>query len=730
MVDLARIIWRAFNVDGVPASGVKEPEKAKIRQWGTWLESFVDGAWPGTTKTSGYTITVDELGETFIYDSASSGTFALPAAATAGSGFMVRAFAAGTGALSIDPNGAETINGESTLTLTQYRGAIIWTDGVEWYAIWNAAIESGMAAVATFSALRSLSMADYQSAHVEGEGIFDWVSADQSADTVRSSGTTTSVASSTSTLAAHGMLTGDVITVTAAVNGLATNTLYYVIVLTSSTFRLASSMANAKAYVPTTNETHIVFTGTTNFTFKRLRDHLQGVYVIPTGGQFDGTTGAWKRRYDGAAKAKWFGVNASVADIVDAMKAAIDFIPDYGRLDATHLGSLAVNSVWIDPSVYWTEDGHAALNTPSDAAITVRNRIGIVIDLTGTKFVQATGADGYCFYLYRCIDCQVIGGHFIGNTTLVAGAAEASAILIARCWNTWGMHNQVDRFYRNLFVIRSTSCGFMYFRSTRGGYFDIYLSGRLDMSLTNSPDIYPTAPNVSGHNTAAHGYANSGKYGNFFGSDAHFFSNVSENAGVQGVYANHFQNENSFCWIENNTIYQNNSQNSGDKTDGINVAAGSGFAAVGAYPTGSRIVGNNIYGCQVAIGVVGARELVIERNHVEGYFMTGISVVSAVLGGNTYVADGIGVASNTVGPIASTSTLTPSGVQQKAGIQVDQNNSAQIAVSVTANAVNVDNRGAIVPTGTWFETVTNISSPTLRGSGTNMVRGTGTAQIT
>lgn len=38
MVDTAAQIWRDYVTDGVPASGAKKPEKAKIREWGKWVE--------------------------------------------------------------------------------------------------------------------------------------------------------------------------------------------------------------------------------------------------------------------------------------------------------------------------------------------------------------------------------------------------------------------------------------------------------------------------------------------------------------------------------------------------------------------------------------------------------------------------------------------------------------------------------------------------------------------
>jgi hypothetical protein len=44
MVDLAATIYRDFETDGVPASGVHKPRKSKIRAWGAWLEARQTGA--------------------------------------------------------------------------------------------------------------------------------------------------------------------------------------------------------------------------------------------------------------------------------------------------------------------------------------------------------------------------------------------------------------------------------------------------------------------------------------------------------------------------------------------------------------------------------------------------------------------------------------------------------------------------------------------------------------
>lgn len=44
MVDLASSIFRDFETNGVPASGVHRPRKSKIREWGAWLESRQTGS--------------------------------------------------------------------------------------------------------------------------------------------------------------------------------------------------------------------------------------------------------------------------------------------------------------------------------------------------------------------------------------------------------------------------------------------------------------------------------------------------------------------------------------------------------------------------------------------------------------------------------------------------------------------------------------------------------------
>lgn len=41
MTELANVLWRDHVIPGVASSGSQKPEKSKIRQWGTWLESLI-----------------------------------------------------------------------------------------------------------------------------------------------------------------------------------------------------------------------------------------------------------------------------------------------------------------------------------------------------------------------------------------------------------------------------------------------------------------------------------------------------------------------------------------------------------------------------------------------------------------------------------------------------------------------------------------------------------------
>ena len=84
-----------------------------------------------SNKTAAYTVVSGDLG-TIINCTSGTFTVSLTAAATLGSGFNCWVWNTGTGVITIDPNGAETIDGVVTLTLRKGEGLQIVCNGSNW----------------------------------------------------------------------------------------------------------------------------------------------------------------------------------------------------------------------------------------------------------------------------------------------------------------------------------------------------------------------------------------------------------------------------------------------------------------------------------------------------------------------------------------------------------------------------------------------------------------------
>lgn len=82
-------------------------------------------------KTAAYTVVSGDLGK-IVNCTANTFTVSLTAAATLGSGFNCWVWNTGTGVITIDPNGAETIDGVVTLTLRKGEGLQIVCNGSNW----------------------------------------------------------------------------------------------------------------------------------------------------------------------------------------------------------------------------------------------------------------------------------------------------------------------------------------------------------------------------------------------------------------------------------------------------------------------------------------------------------------------------------------------------------------------------------------------------------------------
>lgn len=86
-----------------------------------------------TTAATAYTVQTSDQGK-FI---SCSGTFTvtLLAAATAGTNFCFGVLNNGSGTITLDGNGSETINGSTTVTLGPGQGAVLATDASNWFAL-------------------------------------------------------------------------------------------------------------------------------------------------------------------------------------------------------------------------------------------------------------------------------------------------------------------------------------------------------------------------------------------------------------------------------------------------------------------------------------------------------------------------------------------------------------------------------------------------------------------
>lgn len=84
-------------------------------------------SWPRTAKTSGFTPAAADAGE--LFECSGAFTIDFTAAATLGAGWAATFYNTGSGAVTLDPNGSETIGGAATEFLSKGRGAMVYSDG-------------------------------------------------------------------------------------------------------------------------------------------------------------------------------------------------------------------------------------------------------------------------------------------------------------------------------------------------------------------------------------------------------------------------------------------------------------------------------------------------------------------------------------------------------------------------------------------------------------------------
>lgn len=138
--DIFMLTDEQYKVILAPA-GTDDPPTSPIDTWDFVSPVLPSGLFPVlsiSAKSSDYTVLTTDRGAS-IYVDASSGAVAitLPAAATAGSGFSLRVVKidSSENAVTIDGDGAETIDGQTTLVLgNQYDAAGLETNGTAWFA--------------------------------------------------------------------------------------------------------------------------------------------------------------------------------------------------------------------------------------------------------------------------------------------------------------------------------------------------------------------------------------------------------------------------------------------------------------------------------------------------------------------------------------------------------------------------------------------------------------------
>lgn len=90
-------------------------------------------SFPSTDKTAGFTAVAGENGEMFHCD----GTFTidLTAAATLAAGWCIGVTNDGSGVITIDPNGAELIDGGATLSISANQSKLVYCNGLAFFTI-------------------------------------------------------------------------------------------------------------------------------------------------------------------------------------------------------------------------------------------------------------------------------------------------------------------------------------------------------------------------------------------------------------------------------------------------------------------------------------------------------------------------------------------------------------------------------------------------------------------
>jgi hypothetical protein len=123
--------WRTFRYG---ASTAQAQASALAGQGLVATGSTLSQQYPVIEFSANFTAGTSNRAATLVWTGA-GGTLGLPAASSAGSGWFVNLRNSGSGALTVDPNGSEQINGSATLVLQPGDSAIAVSNGTNWYTV-------------------------------------------------------------------------------------------------------------------------------------------------------------------------------------------------------------------------------------------------------------------------------------------------------------------------------------------------------------------------------------------------------------------------------------------------------------------------------------------------------------------------------------------------------------------------------------------------------------------
>jgi hypothetical protein len=124
--------WDSFQAGSVTS----QAQAAALAGFGIVAQSgLLSQSAPVTLFNADYTSGVADRAKTFVWDDTGSGTITLTAAATLGANWFVSIRNNGGGNLTVDPSGADLINGEATLVLRPGDSAVVSTDGLNFYTV-------------------------------------------------------------------------------------------------------------------------------------------------------------------------------------------------------------------------------------------------------------------------------------------------------------------------------------------------------------------------------------------------------------------------------------------------------------------------------------------------------------------------------------------------------------------------------------------------------------------